>query len=185
MRFTTFSASSSRSPRPRTPPSSSAIGARWIVRPTGLGTATSFRRWAPRAPLSWHGMTPSSTCAHRLAPRLQSRQPAAPRVDRGSGGDRRADRRGMVRPPAPTGRGADGGLPPQGRKSTLTPERRGPGMLPSPRSTVLLGRRSERGARALTSRVSRSVHRRAFAHASAVDERIAGMENHASAFGEP
>ena len=76
--------------------------------------------------------------------RLQSRQPAARRVDRRSGGDRRADRGGMVRPPAPAGRGADGGLSPQGRKNALTPQRRGPGVLPSPRSTVLLGRRSER-----------------------------------------
>lgn len=57
----------------------------------------------------------------------------------------------MVRPPAPPGGGADGGLPPQSRASTLTSQSRGAGVLPSPRAAVLLGRRCERRARALTS----------------------------------
>ena len=65
VRFTTYSASSSRLPRLKTPLSSSATGGRWIVPPTGPGTATSFQQWEPHARSSWHGMTPSSTCAHR------------------------------------------------------------------------------------------------------------------------
>jgi hypothetical protein len=46
-------------------------------------------------------------------------------------------------PPASARGGAAGGLSSQGGKSALTPEKRGPGVLPSPRATVLLGRRSE------------------------------------------
>ena len=36
-----------------------------------------------------------------------------------------------------------------------------------------------------TIRVTRSVRRRAFAHTGALDERVAWMENHAGAFGQP